>query len=175
MHTSTQDPTTTLYHLGLALDCPVDQARVGGYRLVKRSERVGFDRHGQTTRAPLVGEYARLTREQVEKIREGVARAAVRQVGAGEYICVSTAKREVLISMRALDVEVTLEDGSKAYERKEIPVRGSRRIREERAGDQPLAAWVFLEPAGALPHEDAPSARPFAPAPSKPKPAAKSA
>lgn len=154
MRFSTQDPTRgkTLYHLGLALDCPVDQARAGGFRLLKRSEQVGFDRHGDTTRAPQLGEHAWLSEEQVQRLRDGVARMVVRQVGAGEFVCVSTKPRGWVVGYAE-------EPGE--FGPKRVAKHGTRRIREPEEGDVPLATWVYMERAKSVPLEATPEARPF--------------
>lgn len=154
MQFSAPDPTKgrKRYHLGLALDCPVDQARAGGRRLVKRTERVSFDRHNRTQRAPVLGEYVWLNEQELEQLGEAIARQVVRQVGKKEFVAVSTGYRPWIAGFK---------DEPGPYGPKKKAVMGTRRVREPREGDVPLATWVYLDEAEQDPVAETPHARPF--------------
>ena len=156
---TTQDYRTgrKLYHVGLSKDCPLDQARAGGFRLHKQTERVDFDRHGDTVRSPRLGQHVWLSDRELEALREGVQRSAVRQVGAGQWVCVSTGPRGWVTGF---------EEKQGEFGPEKIEKRGTRRVRPPEDSDVPLATYVYCEAVRALPEEDAPEVRPFA-APAK--------
>lgn len=120
-----------LYHFGVNADSPFHAITLGGVTFTRRTAKVSFDENGDTIRSYVDGHYARLTLEQVDRIKKAAANHYVRMVGE--------------------------EDGEDGARQLAAPIvyqlnPTGRRFREKGPHDEPVSKWIYIEPAAESPH-----------------------
>lgn len=177
------DSTARLYHFGLDESCPVDVVTAGGVALVKKTQKVTFSRHNTTVRTERLGDVAKFTPAEADRVREAVGRLAIRTVSAVDPKTqkVSTVSTVVRVGLKKELVRYKIDVDQATGLQTRTPIFESRRLKEfDKSTDTPLGPWVYFDAVEADPRETVPAdrmpvpewAQPPAPAPAA-KPAAK--
>lgn len=142
---STKVASRALYHIGLRPECPLDNVTAGGQALCKTTERVSFDRFGNTERNKERGVTLPLSLEEVDKLKAAVGRMAIRAQRATDAKGKTTAtcwpvrvgeKRE--LARYKIDVD---KNGLQT----KTPIYESRRLKDyDPKTDEPLAPYVYI-------------------------------